>query len=170
MTENERILEPAGVRRYADAIVKASLGVRKGDFLLVQGHPEQRLMVVATAEAGYRAGATTVDVSYYDPLVERAHFHAIVEIALADFVRRREPHVHATAALWSPDSGIVEAETLVLARRVPAFELDDELDAFREAGRGDERAQGRREASASRRRRDTLRVWLDSRSPSSSPR
>jgi aminopeptidase len=69
-----RILEPAELRRYADAIVKASLGVGKGDILLVQGHPEHRELVVATAEAGYRAGATTVDVSYYDPLVERAHY------------------------------------------------------------------------------------------------
>jgi aminopeptidase len=74
MTTDERILDAADVRRYADAIVKASLGVGKGDYLLVQGHPEQREMVVATAEAGYRAGAKIVDVSYYDPLVERAHF------------------------------------------------------------------------------------------------
>jgi aminopeptidase len=70
----ETILEPDELRRYADAIVKASLGVGKGDFLFVQGHPEHREIVVATAAAGYRAGATTVDVSYYDPLVERAHY------------------------------------------------------------------------------------------------
>ncbi|MDX6487285.1 MAG: aminopeptidase, partial [Gaiellaceae bacterium] len=51
-----------------------SLGVGKGDFLFVQGHPAHREIVVATAAAGYRAGATTVDVAYYDPLVERAHY------------------------------------------------------------------------------------------------
>jgi aminopeptidase len=61
-------------RRYADAIVKASLGVGKGDYLLAQGHPDHREMVVAVAEAGYRAGAETVEVVYYDPLVERAHY------------------------------------------------------------------------------------------------
>ena len=74
MREGEGILEPDELRRYADAIVKASLGVGKGDFLYVQGHPEHREIVVATAAAGYRAGATTVEVSYYDPLVERAHY------------------------------------------------------------------------------------------------
>ena len=70
----DTILDSDERRRYADAIVKASLGVGKGDFLLVQGHPEHREIVVATAAAGYRAGATTVDVTYYDPLVERAHY------------------------------------------------------------------------------------------------
>ena len=66
------ILEPPQLRRYADAIAKASLGVTRGDVLLVQGAPAHRELVVAVAEAGYRAGAHVVDVSYYDPLAERA--------------------------------------------------------------------------------------------------
>jgi L-2-hydroxyglutarate oxidase LhgO len=36
-----------------------------------------------------------------------------LEIVGPDFVRRREPRVHAQAALWSPGSGRVETETLV---------------------------------------------------------
>jgi aminopeptidase len=68
----EGILEPEELRRYADAIVKASLGVSRGDLLVVQGEPAHREIVVAVAEAGYRAGAEIVDVLYVDPLVTRA--------------------------------------------------------------------------------------------------
>jgi aminopeptidase len=68
----EQILEPEQLRRYADAIVKASLGVTKGDVLVVQGEPAHRELVVAVAEAGYRAGADIVEVLYTDPLVARA--------------------------------------------------------------------------------------------------
>ena len=68
--------------RYADAIVQASLGVGKGDYLVVQGQPEHRELVVAIVDAGYRAGATIVDVAYYDPLVERAHYEHGVEESL----------------------------------------------------------------------------------------
>ena len=36
-----------------------------------------------------------------------------LEMVDAAFVRGREPHVHAHAAIWSPASGIVESEALV---------------------------------------------------------
>jgi len=53
-----------------------------------------------------------------------------LEMVDAAFVRRREPHVHAHAAIWSPASGIVESESLVrtLAR------LCDDLGVIRLAG------------------------------------
>ena len=50
-----------------------------------------------------------------DALLARAHANGAVSVTAVDaaFVRAREPHIHAAAALWSPDTGIVEAESLV---------------------------------------------------------
>jgi aminopeptidase len=67
-----RILEPAELRRYADAIVKASLGVVKGDTLLVTAEPAHRELAIAVVDAGYRAGARISDLWYADPLAIRA--------------------------------------------------------------------------------------------------
>ena len=68
----EPLLPPASLSRYADAIVRASLGIGKGDTLIVQGQPEHRELFVAVAESAYRAGAHFVDVVTADPLVTRA--------------------------------------------------------------------------------------------------
>jgi aminopeptidase len=72
VNEAERILEPAERRRYADAIVKAALSVGPGDTLVIQAQPAHRELAVESAAAGYRAGATIVEVQYYDPLVTLA--------------------------------------------------------------------------------------------------
>ncbi|HJQ75618.1 MAG TPA: aminopeptidase [Gaiellaceae bacterium] len=68
----EPLLPLESLARYADAIVRASLGVGKGDTLVVQGEPEHRELCVAVAESGYRAGAKFVDVVTIDPYVMRA--------------------------------------------------------------------------------------------------
>ena len=72
MAVNGSILTPEELKRYADAIVKASLGVTKGDTLVVQAEPAHREFAVEVVAAGYRAGAEIVDLQYYDPLVQRA--------------------------------------------------------------------------------------------------
>ena len=68
----EPLLPPASLARYADAIVRASLGIEKGDTLVVQGEPEHRELLVAVAESAYRAGARFVDAVTVDPLLMRA--------------------------------------------------------------------------------------------------
>jgi aminopeptidase len=72
VTVHEPLLPAESLARYADAIVRASLGVDKGDTLVVQGEPEHRELLVAVAESAYRAGAQFVDVITADPLVMRA--------------------------------------------------------------------------------------------------
>jgi aminopeptidase len=68
----EGLLPSESLARYADAIVKASLVIGKGDTLYVQGEPEHRELLVALAGAAYRAGAQFVDIVTSDPLVYRA--------------------------------------------------------------------------------------------------
>jgi aminopeptidase len=68
----EGLLPPASLARYADAIVKASLGVGKGDTFVVVGEPEHRELLAAIATSAYKAGAKHVDVMTNDPLVTRA--------------------------------------------------------------------------------------------------
>ena len=86
------LLPPASLARYADAIVRASLGIENGDTLVVQGEPEHRELLVAVAESAYRAGARFVDVVTGDPLVLRARLlHGSDDAlgALSPWSRRR---------------------------------------------------------------------------------
>jgi aminopeptidase len=88
----EPLLPPESLARYADAIVRASLGIAKGDTFVVQGEPEHRELLVAVAESAYRAGARLVDVITADPLVMRARLmHGNDEAlgALSPWSRRR---------------------------------------------------------------------------------
>jgi aminopeptidase len=88
----EPLLPPESLARYADAIVRASLGIEKGDTLVVQGEPEHRELLVAVAESAYRAGARFVDVVTADPLVMRARLlHGADDAigALSPWSRRR---------------------------------------------------------------------------------
>jgi aminopeptidase len=88
----EGVLAPDSLSRYADAIVKASLAVGKGDTLIVVGEPEHRELLAAIAVSAYKAGAHYVDVVTSDPLVTRARLlHGSDEAigALAPWTRSR---------------------------------------------------------------------------------
>ena len=88
----EALLPAASLARYADAIVRASLGIEEDDTLVVQGEPEHRELLVAVAESAYRAGARFVDVVTVDPLVMRARLlHGSDDAlgALSPWSRRR---------------------------------------------------------------------------------
>jgi aminopeptidase len=52
--------------RYADAIVRSCLHVRDGDLLVVRAEPPHRELVIAVAEAAYRAGARLVEPIWTD--------------------------------------------------------------------------------------------------------
>ena len=64
-------MDPAAVARYADAIVRGAVVIEPGDLLAVHGEPAHRDLLVALAEAGYRAGARYVDALMADPRQKR---------------------------------------------------------------------------------------------------
>jgi aminopeptidase len=106
------LLPPESLARYADAIVRASLGIGKGDSLVVQGEPEHRELLVAVAESGYRAGAQFVDVVTGDPLVMRARLlHGSDDAvgALSPWSRRRYREVASSRGALAAITGDGEA-------------------------------------------------------------
>jgi L-2-hydroxyglutarate oxidase LhgO len=99
---------------YPAGSLKASLCVEGRDrlyaFCAEHGIPHERCgkLVVATSAD---------ELPDLERLHERARDNGVrCELVDRDFIRAREPHaLSAIAALWSPDTGIVEAEALVRA-------------------------------------------------------
>src|SRR5262245_3819774 len=99
---------------YPTGSLKARLCVEGRDrlyaFCAAHNIPHQRCgkLIVAT---------DLVEIDELHKLKIKAHDNGVTSLVEVDaaFVRAREPHVHSVAALWSPDTGIVEAEALVRA-------------------------------------------------------
>jgi aminopeptidase len=86
------LLEPEQLERYADAVVRACLGLEAGELLIVRALPDHRELAVALAEAGYRAGAGYVDLVYDEPRARAARIRYAHEDelgSLALWERRR---------------------------------------------------------------------------------
>jgi aminopeptidase len=119
----DQLLPPEALARYANAIVRASLGVGKGDVFVAQGEPEHRELLVALAEAAYRAGATNVDVVTADPLVMRARIKYGSDEALgavSPWQRRRLHEVSGGRGALAAITGAGESGYLegIPARRI----------------------------------------------------
>ena len=55
------------------------------------------------------------DIPALEKLLARGHANGVTDLSLVDraFIRQREPHVESPAAIWSPSTGIIEAESFV---------------------------------------------------------
>jgi aminopeptidase len=112
----ENLLPDDARTRYADAIVKTSLGFEKGDTLVIYAEAEHRELVIAVAEAGYRAGARFVDLLPVDPLLVRARLKygsdealgAISPWALRRFREVSGPHGSFVAISGEGEEGYLD--------------------------------------------------------------
>lgn len=97
---------------YPTGSLKARLCVEGRDrlyaFCAAHGVPHARCGKLVIAADAHEEGDLTA-------LLKKAHDNGVTSAELVgpDFVTSREPHVRAAPALWSPDTGIVEAEALV---------------------------------------------------------
>jgi len=64
--------KPADLSRYADAMARASVSIRRGDDLIVIAEPPHRDFAVVLAEVAFHAGARSAEVVYVDPRIRAA--------------------------------------------------------------------------------------------------
>ena len=97
---------------YPTGSLKARLCVEGRDrlyaFCAAHGVPHRRCGKLVVA-------ADKHEIEPLAALKKKAHENGVTSVIDVDrdFIKKQEPHIHAVAALWSPDTGIVEAEALV---------------------------------------------------------
>jgi aminopeptidase len=98
------LLSPEQLARYADAIVRGCLHLGEGETLFLQGQLAHRELMVALADAGYRAGARLVEVSYIEPFVQVARVRHAADEHLGYLPPWRQKYLRAQL---EPDAAIV---------------------------------------------------------------
>ena len=69
------------------------------------------------AAASWSSPPTITSARELEALKAKSHANGVTSVVSvdADFIKAKEPNVRAFAALWSPDTGIIEAEAFVKA-------------------------------------------------------
>jgi aminopeptidase len=78
-------MDDANLERLADLVVGFGANVQPGQIVALGGEPGKERLVRAVAASAYRAGATFVDLQWFDPWVKRARIEHAAEDTL-DFV------------------------------------------------------------------------------------
>ena len=133
------LLPSEELARYADAVVKIGIAFGRGDDLLVTCQPAHRELAVALLEAGFRAGAHTVDVEYTDPLVRAAYLRSAPDEAVGYVTPWRVARMRATvkpetATLWIAGESDPGALNEIPGKRV-AVEMTRSLKRFADVRR-----------------------------------
>ncbi|HUQ87829.1 MAG TPA: FAD-dependent oxidoreductase [Vicinamibacterales bacterium] len=111
-THNSGVIH-AGLYYPTDSL-KARLCVEGRD-LLYEFCPKHR---VPHSRCGKLViAANDHEVAELEVLRKKSHANGVTSVEFVDagFIKKKEPNVRAVAALWSPDTGILEAEALVKA-------------------------------------------------------